>query len=90
MPAPHERLEAWAALSVPANIADGAAKRGPREFRRFLDISLGSLGEVTYLLCVARDLEFLTEDTWCELERLRDHAGKLTWGLYKAVGRKTV
>ena len=28
-----------AALSVPTNIAKGAAKRGYREFRRFLDIA---------------------------------------------------
>jgi four helix bundle protein len=38
-----------AALSIPENIAEGAAKRGHREFRRFLDISLGSLSELTYL-----------------------------------------
>ena len=30
-----------AAFSVVANIAEGSAKRGPREFRRYLDIALG-------------------------------------------------
>src|SRR4051794_15022488 len=44
-----------AVLSVPANIAEGSAKRGPREFRRYLDISLGSLSEVSYLLRFSRD-----------------------------------
>jgi four helix bundle protein len=39
-----------AALSVPTNIAEGSAKLGPREFRRYLDISLGSLSEISYLL----------------------------------------
>src|SRR5687767_514861 len=65
-----------ASLSVPANIAEGAAKRGPREFRRFLDISLGSLSELTYLLRFSRDRGLLTPESWVELETLRDEAGK--------------
>jgi four helix bundle protein len=76
-----------AALSVPTNIAEGAAKRGRREFRRFLDIALGSLTEVTYLLRFSRDRGLLTPELWLELEDLRDTAGKLTWGLYQKVSR---
>ena len=44
-----------AALSAPTNIAEGAAKRGTREFRRYLDITLGSLSELSYLLRFSRD-----------------------------------
>ncbi len=51
-----------AAFSAAANIAEGSARRGPREFRRFLDISLGSLAEVAYALIVARDLGYLSHD----------------------------
>jgi hypothetical protein len=40
---------------------------------------------LTYLLQLARDLEYLTPDAWSELETLRERAGKLTWGLYRAV-----
>jgi four helix bundle protein len=74
-----------AALSVPTNIAEGSAKRGSREFRRFLDIALGSLAELSYLLRFSRDYGVLTEESWVTLEAHRDQAGRLTWGLYYAV-----
>jgi four helix bundle protein len=78
-----------AALSVPTNIAEGAAKRGPREFRRFLDIAHGSLAELSYLLRFCRDYGLLTEESWLALETLRDQTGRLTWGLYCAVSNAT-
>jgi four helix bundle protein len=78
-----------AALSVPTNIAEGAAKRGSREFRRFLDIALGSLAELSYLLRFSRDYALLTEESWLTLEAHRDRAGRLTWGLYNAVSNAT-
>jgi four helix bundle protein len=70
------------------NIAEGSAKRGSREFRRFLDSALGSLAELSYTLLLARDVGYLTPEVWGEIEALRDHAGKLTWGLYRAIRRK--
>ena len=76
-----------AALSAPTNIAEGAAKRGRREFRRFLDIALGSLSEVSYLLRFSRDRELLTHQAWESLESLRNRAGQLTWRLYCAISR---
>jgi len=79
-----------AALSVPTNIAEGAAKRGCREFRRFLDIALGSLSELTYPLRFSRDLGLLTTESWAELEAVRDEAGKLTWQLYRRLRRETL
>jgi four helix bundle protein len=74
-----------AAYSTAANIAEGSAKRGSREFRRYLDIVLGSISELTYILRLARDLGYLKRDVWGETEALRDHAGRLTWGLYRTV-----
>jgi four helix bundle protein len=78
-----------AAYSASANIAEGSAKRGAREFRRFLDMSLGSLAELSYVLLLARELGYLKSEDWGEIEALRDHAGRLTWGLYRAIERKT-
>jgi four helix bundle protein len=77
-----------AAFSAAANIAEGSAKRGSREFRRFLDISLGSLAELSYIFLLARDLGYLKAEIWGEIEAVRDHAGRLTWGLYRALAPK--
>jgi four helix bundle protein len=78
-----------AALSVPTNIAEGSAKRGRREFGRYLDIALGSLSELSYLLLMARDLGLLTREQWNEFEGLFTDTGKTTWGLYVAVRHGT-
>lgn len=73
-----------AAFSSAANIAEGSAKRGSRELRRFLDISLGSLSELRYAAVLARDLKMVMENEWQEFDGTCDRAGKLTMGLYKA------
>jgi four helix bundle protein len=76
-----------AALSVATNIAEGSAKRGPRELRRYLDISLGSLSEVSYLLRFSRDRGLLTDPNFQTLDDLRNQAGKLTWRLYVSLNK---
>ena len=76
-----------AAFSIPANIAEGAAKRGSVEFRRFLDIALGSFSELTYGLRFARDVGLLEETEYQRLEVLRVPVGRLTWGLYDSIAR---
>lgn len=74
-----------AALSVPTNIAEGAAKRGSREFRRYLDIARGSLSELSYLLRFSKDRGILDVETFQALDDLRNRAGKVTWGLYASL-----
>src|SRR5213594_2979631 len=69
------------AFSVAANIAEGAAKRGNGEFRRFLDIAIGSLSEVSYTILLAKDLGILKPEDVQRLEDIRARTSKLTWGL---------
>jgi len=77
-----------AAFSVPANIAEGSAKRGSAEFRRFLDIAVGSFAEVSYAMVCARDVGILTRDDFDRLEAPRAKVGKLTWGLYSSIAKR--
>jgi four helix bundle protein len=79
------RRASWSAV---ANIVEGSAKRGAREFRRFLDISLGSLAEIGYGLRFARDRSLLLSNSYENLEALWVRAAKLAWGLYRSVTRE--
>ena len=74
--------------SRPRPNAEGAAKRGAREFRRFLDTALGSLSEVYYPLKFSRDYGVLTGEDWVAMEALRSQAGRLTWRLYTVVAQQ--
>ena len=47
-----------AAVSIPANIAEGFKKRGRADKVRFLNIAQGSLEECRYYLILARDLNY--------------------------------
>jgi four helix bundle protein len=51
-----------ASVSIPANIAEGAARKGDKEFIQFLYISLGSAAEVETLLIISSDLKFIHQD----------------------------
>ncbi len=78
-----------AAFSVPANIAEGSAKRGSVECRRFLDVAVGSFSEVTYGLLFGRDVGLLSVEAFQKLETLRSRTGKLLWGLYESIPKKS-
>lgn len=51
-----------AAVSVPANIVEGSARRSQTDYVRFLEIALSSACEVDYLIGLCRRLEFLNVD----------------------------
>jgi four helix bundle protein len=77
-----------AAYSAAANIAEGSARRGRAEFRRFLDFSVGSLTELAYAFRLCLDLELIPLDAWREIEAKRELAAKLTWKLHLAMAPK--
>ena len=55
------------ASSIPANIAEGCGKQTQLELAHFLNISLGSANETEYFLLLAKDLTYLPEQNYVEL-----------------------
>ena len=47
-----------AAISIPSNIAEGAARFSDKEMLRFLDISIGSLAELETQFIIAENLGY--------------------------------
>ena len=47
-----------AAISIPANIAEGFKKKGKKDKSRFMNIAQGSLEESRYYLILAKDLGY--------------------------------
>ena len=74
-----------AAVSVPANIAEGSGRTGPRHLRNHLSIAHGSLCELETHVLVARDLGFMeTLETDALLER-SEEVGRIIRGLLKSL-----
>jgi four helix bundle protein len=74
--------------SVAYNIAEGHQRHTTREFRRFLDIALGSQAELETQLRIASRVGYLgNDDSACVLS-LCDEVGRLLRGLSKALQRR--
>lgn len=75
-----------AAVSVPANIAEGAARNGSKEFLHFLGIASGSLSELDTLIDLSMQLGYLENIE--ELNGKIDDVSGLVMGLASSVRRK--
>lgn len=74
-----------AALSIPANIAEGCGRDSAMDFARFLQISQGSASELDYHLRAARDLHFLEEVTYQRLVKTLTSVRKMLTSLILTV-----
>jgi four helix bundle protein len=71
-----------AAVSIAANIAEGFARRGPRDKCRFLNISQSSLQECRYFLILSNDLNYQADPG---MNDLADDVAKLLSSYISAI-----
>jgi four helix bundle protein len=61
-------------VSIPSNISEGFGRNSQGDFKRFVNISMGSLFELQTQIEVARNLEFISKEIF---ENLYDHSREI-------------
>jgi len=72
-----------ASVSIMANIAEGFEREGNKEFRQFLAMAKGSVGEVKALLYVALDAGLTSSEHFRRIIALADEASRLLAGFLR-------
>jgi len=76
-----------AAVSIPSNIAEGAARNSIKEFQQFLSVAQGSIAELETQLFIAVNLKFIKSVD--NLLRELDEISKMLLGLSKSLRNST-
>ena len=74
-----------AAVSIPANIAEGNGRNSRKEYLRFLSIAKGSLAELETHLLIAERLNFLPKEALEQLNPQLESTGRLLTALRKSL-----
>ncbi len=74
-----------ACYSVPLNIAEGSARKGSKEYRRFLDTAKGSLAELETIIDLSHDLGYMDDVTHSRLTDVATETGKTLYGLLRKI-----
>lgn len=64
-------------ISIPSNIAEGMGRMAEKEQGHFINIAFGSLMEVLAQLDITKDLDYITNEEYKQVESLVDEIGKM-------------
>lgn len=78
------------AISIPSNIAEGAARNTNKEFINFLHIAQGSLAELDTQLEMSLRLNFIDQESWMAIDAKMIEADKMLSGLIQSIKRQGV
>jgi four helix bundle protein len=77
-----------AAVSVPANIAEGNARQTTKEYVQFLSVARGSLEETRYYLLLSRDLGYGEVEQYERLESTSESISRMLNALMVALKKR--
>lgn len=70
-----------AAVSIPANLAEGCERQYNKEFLQFVHVAKGSLSELRYYIFLSYELGYFSEGEYDKLEAKCDHVMAMLKGL---------
>ncbi len=76
-----------AAISIPCNIAERAARQGKKEFKNFLSVAQGSLSELDTQLELSLLLGYLSQENFKEITDQLIRVDKMLTGLIRSLSR---
>ena len=79
-----------AAVSIPANIAEGYRKDGMADKLRFLNIAQGSLEECRYYILLSYDLNYINLETYNDMNTSLEETSKLLNAYYKGIKERNI
>jgi four helix bundle protein len=73
-----------AAVSIPANVAEGSSRRSDKEFDRFLSIAFGSLSELVTLLIISESQGYIPAGRFAVLKNELEEISRMLSGLSRS------
>ncbi len=79
-----------AAVSIPANIAEGYRRDGMNDKLRFLNIAQGSLEECRYYILLSKDLQYISIETYDSMNSAIEETSRLLNAYYKGIKNRNI
>ena len=73
------------AVSIPSNLAEGAARKGKKEFSQYLNIAQGSISEIDTQIELSFILNFIEKDVYNDLMDELNTISKMLFGLSRSL-----
>ncbi|HCJ67347.1 MAG TPA: hypothetical protein DHV62_08520 [Elusimicrobia bacterium] len=78
------------AVSIPANIVEGAGRKSQKEYLHFLQTALSSANELDYYIYLVKELEFIQNETYEELKKDTQQIIKMLQGLIYRINKDLI
>ncbi|AGB42146.1 S23 ribosomal protein [Halobacteroides halobius DSM 5150] len=74
-----------ASSSINSNLMEGSHRKTQGEYKQFVGIARGSVGELKYHILLAKDLDYISEEKYLEFKERINQISKMLAGLMRSI-----